>query len=142
VIVNVDLDWQDFCPVLINCLLRQIHSLKLFGVDWLVRHVHRFGFRVRKDHIVSDVELLGLLLHELSSIEGLAFQLQASMIVLIRALELFEIHFMLTDHIFRSLNVLQARVWFVQMPRARVAEVMSEVKLAYLLVVVLKGEAG
>jgi len=49
---------------------------------------------------------------------------------------------MLTDHVFQRLDVFHALLWCMQMSSTQVAEVSSQVKLAYLLVVVLKGEAG
>ena len=109
-IVDVDLDWQDSCPVLAHSLLRQIHSLVLFGMDGLIRHVHRLSFHARKDHIVSNVEFLRLLLHELFTVKGLTLQLQATVIVLIRTLRLFIIYFMLTDRVIRRLFVPHAHI--------------------------------
>ena len=140
-IVNVDLNRQDSCPVLAHSLLRQVHSPVLFGVDGLVWHVHRLSLSARKDHIISNVEFLRLLLHKLFTVKGLTLQLQATVIVLIRTLGLFIIYFKLTDRVIRRLIVLHAHVQPMQMSCARVAEVMSQVELAYLLVVVLKGEA-
>ena len=104
VIVNVDLDWQDDCPILFDNLFRQINSFVLFRMDLLIRQLVKLVTFRAKDYIVSDIEFLGSLSDKLITIERLTLQLQSTVTGLLGILNRRELVFMLTGRVLRRLG--------------------------------------